>query len=216
MAIDELKLREELEVFLRNSDVMSVAKREVTTYVEVFTASAGQLVFTVAQPGIKNVRSVKNNASALKYGTQYTSDYHSGKVTLAAACSGGEAIEIKFDAGVGDHIFSDLPRIDLSLESYPRIGFDDISHASVEQCLGGTLVKTDILVSLVCYATTKEECLTMWQACRNAVLANKKNFYHISFITLAGAGPLAKSAGRHEKVMQKNQDFRIPFEFEAT
>jgi len=216
MAIDVLKIREELEVFLRNADVMSVVRRGVSTYVDVFTAYAGQTTFTLTKPGVKNIRLVKKNGTPILRYVQYTPDYHEGKIVLSTPASVGNTIEITYDAGVGDKIYSDLPRLDISLDSYPRVGFDDISHANTEQALGGSLIRTDILISLIVYAATKEECLEIWQSCRDAILANKKSFHFFQFITLAGAGPMAKSAGRHEKIVQKNQDFRIPFEFEAT
>jgi len=216
MTLNLPKIREELCVDLRNANVMSKERRRVTTKTDSWTASGVQKKFIVTEPGIKNVRSVEVNSTPLTYGTEYEVDYHSGEVTLETATSVGDTLDIEYDYG-DDKIFPDLPRHDIDLDiGYPRVGFDDISHSNTEQALGATLIRTDILISLVVYAKKKDTVMEIWQACRDRVLSKKKGYFHFSFITLAGAGPMELSAERNNKVLQKNQDFRIPFEYEVT
>ena len=207
-------MREELAVFLRNQNIITTAQRGVTTYTDSFTGNGAATDFNLSKPGLKNVRSVLVNGLPISYGSAYEVNYES-QVVIITPAPGTVPVLIQYDAGVGDSIYPDLPRIDLDLTSYPRIGFDDISQANSEQALNAELLRTDTLISLVVYAATKEECLRLWQLCRDAIRANKKAFYHFCFITLAGAGPLGPSAGRHDKIVQKNQDFRIPFEHEV-
>ena len=209
------KIREELCVFLRNANVISKAQRGVTTYTDTYTALGAQTIFTVTQPGIKNVRSVKKNTIVLSYGGQYEVNYHEGDVQLSSSTIAGDIIAIEYDAGEGDKIYPDLPRTDIDLERYPRLGFEDISHNTTEQALNGDLLRTDVLISMVAYADKKDTVLEILSRARNAVIANRKSFFHFCYITPAGVGPMGQSAGRADKIVQKNQDFRIPFIYET-
>lgn len=219
--IDILKIRQELVTFLRNQDLMasktqtSVEVRGVTTFTETFTLLAAQTDFFLPEAGLKNVRSVELNSVPLDYGKQYDYDIETQIVVVSATTVATDVIEVVYDAGSGDKIYPDYPRLDLDLTSYPRIGFDDISHANDEQALNAGLIQTDILFSLIVYADKKRTVLEIWTRVRNAIIANKKTFFHFDFVTLAGAGPMAQSAGRNDKIVQKNQDFRVPYEFEA-
>ena len=213
--VDMKKVREEIEVFLRNTDIIAKAVRGVTTITDNFTLTGAQTVFVLTKPGVKNVRSVEHNSSPLRYGHDYLVNYHSGEVTVSVTTAATDTVGIEYDYGVGDRIYTDYPRPDLDLTSYPRIGFDDISQSNTEQALNAELIRTDILISMIFYARRKDTVLELWQASRDAIMANKKSFFHFDFITLAGAGPMGPEPGRKDKVMKKNQDFRIPYEYET-
>lgn len=213
--VDIKKIREELEVFLRNQDIIARGVRGVTTETDSFPLLGPQTIFILKKVGVKNVRSVKLNGTPLTFGQQYLVDYNKGEVTVSVTTTSGDDVDIEYDKGKGDKIYTDYPRLDLDLTSYPRIGFDDISHANTEQALNAELIRTDILISMVFYARRKDTVLELWTAARNAIIANKKSFFFFDLITLAGAGPMAMSAGRHDKIVQKNQDFRIPYEYET-
>ena len=207
-------IRQELTVFFRNANIISVATRGVITRTEDLTLQGPQTVFVLKNTGVKNVRSVDFNGSPLSLGKDYTVNYHGGVVTLLVTTAASDTVQIVYDSGEKDRIHPDFPRGDIDLAtSYPRVGFEDISHANTEQALNAELIRTDILFSLIVYAKRKDTVLEIWQLARDAIIANKKTFF--SFVTLAGAGPLAMSAGRSDKIIQKNMDFRIPYEFET-
>ncbi len=213
--LDMQAIRSELTVFLRNQDIISVAKRGVTTFTENLVATAGQTKFNLITPGVKNVRSVTVNSVLISFGTDYTVDYRSDFITLLVASTLSDTVDIVYDSGVGDKIYPDLPRLDLDQASYPRVGFDDISVSSTEQALNAELIESAILVSLIIYANQKDTVQEILKLARDAIIANKKSFFTISLITPSGSGPMGLSAGRGDKIVQKNQDFSIPFEFET-
>jgi len=213
--VDLQAIRSELTVFLRNEDIISVDERGVTTVSDAFTGNGTQTDFILTNVGVKNVRSVTVDLVLQIFGVDYTVNYHSGVVAFLSAPVSLSAIAVSYDFGVGDRVYPDLPRIDLDLTSYPRVGFDDVSITSNEEALNAELIRSDILITMITYSNRKDELLEVLKRARDAIISNKKSFFFFQFITPTSTGPMVLSAGRSDKIMQKSQDFRIPFEFEV-
>ena len=107
----------------RNSDIMTVSERGVTTIAATGTFAADSS-FLIVRTNVKNVRSVVVGGDTLVLGTDY--DYDTDfldttiktKITFTVAQTG--AYTITYDYGT-DKIHADYPRDDLKLTSYPRI-----------------------------------------------------------------------------------------------
>ena len=210
-------IKNELVYFLRNSDILTITQRGVTTSeaTGTFTAAAS---YSISVTNVKNIRSIVIGGTTLSYGKDYSVDTYfldttyKCKITFTVAQTG--VYVITYDHGIGDSIFDDYPRSDLTVSSYPRIGFDIISSITNEIALGGTDTRTKCVISFVVCAVNKKNVAAYIYAIRAAFLSAKKDFYTIKFITPIGSGPMGLNPNPSQKIMQQNIDFEaiLPIE----
>jgi hypothetical protein len=220
-----MNIRNELAHFLRNSDVLSVAVRGVTTISsETFVATSGQTVFSLAHYPVRNVRSLTVNGVAKYYVRDYTVDFSSGVVTLNTGASLGVSVIFSYDYGSSDKIFPDFPRDDLTLVSFPRIGVELTSMTTEPIGLGGANHLSTLLFTVIVAVPVNKDVdvaggfggLSDLEATmtliRTAVSAGAKTFYSFPWISAQSMGPLLK--GVNDKVLQQTCDFVIKGVFE--
>lgn len=211
-------IKEELVVFLRNQDILSISERGVTTKEDTGTFVA-QITHLINKPNVKNIRSISVGANELTFGTDYTVDYYyddSGtikcKITFNTAQTGGYSIN--YDYGT-DKIWPDFPRDDLSISSYPRIGVDIISITTAPFGVGGNTDISNILFSVRVYGDPTSNLNTYMTSIRTAFLTERKNFYNLGFIKPVGVGPLIED-GKRQQILSQNIDFMSMFNVEST
>lgn len=214
-------LKNEIVHSLRNGDILSTTVRGVTTRTDNFTATAGQTQFTLTQTPVKNIRSLTVAAVAKYYLRDYTVAWSTGIVTLSTGATVGDAVAIQYDYGTGDKIYPDLPRDDLYLTSYPRVGLELTSITTTPLGLGGMVHMSDLLITIFAWmpanidsaiasGTGGQTALsTLMYNIRNVIRTNAKTYYTFTFITPAGTGPLLK--GEEDKLLMQSQDFQIRF-----
>ena len=206
------EILEEITVFLRNQDILTIANRGVSTTTDSGTwASDSTHLINVSN--IKNIRSITVDASPLAFGTDYTVDYYfddSGtrktQVTLVAAQTGD--FIITYDFGT-DKIWPDFPRDDLGIDSYPRIAID---VAAIDSELFGygakkVAVVSSVLLSTVVYDQDTNNILTLLTSIRNAIQANQSSFFYLKIITFNSLGPLVEDPEKSQEIMHRNADF---------
>ena len=214
-------VREELCVFLRNSNVLSTSVRGVTTASQNVTATAGQTVITLSNLPVRNVRSLTVNAGPLKLFTDYSIVYNTGVITLVAPLVLNDAVVISYDYGSGDKIYPDLPRVDLTITSYPRIGLQAVSVATRELGLGGMSHLSDGIISAIVWAPANKDSNIaggiggthdlndLITSIRTLVRAGAKGFVSFPYISPTSVGPLIPSEDK--KIIQLSIDFMIKF-----
>ena len=167
--------------FLRNSDIFTTSERGVTTKTDSGTTSeTGAETITLSETNAKNVRSVTYDGTQLTYGEEYTININNYQVTLLAVVPGKD-YEISFDYGSSDKIYSDYPRLDLTIESYPRIGFDIYGQTS-ETGGFGNVNMIRFLYNINIYAKSIGNAETYMDSLRSSVVNNQNNFYYISYV----------------------------------
>lgn len=216
---DERKIKDELLNFVRNSDIISVANRGVTTAADTGIAGTGSdIVHTTTNEKMKNVRSVVSDISGtLTYGTDWEFDFSgTDQVTIYNSVI-GHTYTVNYDYGTGDKIFDDFPRTDLSLSDYTngRIGFDSIAAPTRELGIGGVTNQTSMTLQFSLYARKKWVLGDIMYNIRKAFNENKKNFYRFPFINVSSTNNLSKSDTVDDKVIQQNFNVTIPFIFES-
>jgi len=200
--------------FLRNQDILSVGTRNVTTVTDNQTASAtGSETFTLANTGVKNVRSVEVQSAAIVFGTDYTIDLDNNQITINSVTI-ADTVDIQYDHGTTDRIFPDFPDAHIKLKDFPRIGFDIISAVTSETELGAGSTDTEYILSTNVYDADQDNVENIISSLRAKILDNKKNFYYIPFITPTNLGSIIVSPFGQKKIMQRNQDCLIKFVFE--
>lgn len=216
-------LRDELCQFFRANDVLSVSVRGVTRYSSSYIVGAGgesTHTFTGRTP-VRDFNSLMVDSVAKYWLRDYTIVWSTGVLTWNTPLTIGQVVSYSIDYGSGDKIYPDLPRDDLTLTSYPRLGVELTSITTSPLGIGGQNHMSDVLVTVIVWAPANKDSAiaggyggladleeTM-RLVRNVVRANAKNFYTFSWITPQGSNPLMKST--NGKVMQHSQDFLIRF-----
>jgi len=210
-------INQELEFFLRNKDILTITERGVQTATATGTfASDSSLVINVAN--VKNIRSITVAGSPLTFGTDYTvdTDFNSNtqcKITFTVAQTG--AYSIPYDYG-SDRIFSDWPKDDVKIGSFPRIGFDIIGGDTVPLGLTGPIDNTSYDVSFVAYDQKKSRVNEIIASIRSNLRDNRTSgFFYFNYIVLSKIGPMIPAPTGQNKVIQRNQDGKIMFIMES-
>ena len=203
--ISKFDVIEELAQFLRNQDVLTTTVRGVTTTTENGTF-ASDSTHLIADTQIKNIRSI-TRGTLLALGTDYTYDTDfddSGtkktKITFTSAQTG--SYTIIYDTGT-DKIHPDFPKDNLSISSYPRVAVDIISMPSEDLGFGNQKVAsvTDILFTVVVYATKTKTVNQTLDLVRTAIINNQKNFVNLEIITPDSSGPMINDNPKKNEIV---------------
>ncbi|KKM97734.1 hypothetical protein LCGC14_1164980 [marine sediment metagenome] len=213
--LDYWQIKQEVAVFIRNSDIFTTTQRGVTTQADsdVFTDAD---TFTISRTNVKNIRSVVINGSTLTL-ADYSVDYGDGSENCVITFNNTQngSYTIRYDYGT-DKIFPDFPRPDLSISSFPRIAVDLINLPSDPGGFGNVNENT-INFTVVVYDLKAENIANYLTAIRNAFISNFTGFVHLSgYVRPTNTGPLFKSPFEKgkDKILQQNIDFTSPFKFE--
>lgn len=214
MATSLMEIKQELVVYLRNSDVISISDRGVTTSQDTGTFS-GALTHTLATNPtlVKNVRTVSVDGSEITFVTDYTVNYSTGVISFTSAQNGDYIID--YDQGSTDRIYPDYPQPHLKISSFPRIAVDIISANSNEFGIGADITESEYTVSVIAYDKDHSSVENMISSVKSGIMDNKKNFYYSSFITPTNVGPILVSEFGQNKLLQRNQDFQVRFSFDG-
>lgn len=206
-------IKQELLIFFRNSDIISVADRGVTTSQDTGTFSSDTSYTVATNPTLlKNVRSIVVAAVTLVFGTDYTVNYVSGEISFIAAQTG--AYTIDYDQGSSDRVYPDFPQPYKKIADFPRLGFDIISGTTGEFGIGALVSQSEYIFSVTGYDADQDNVEVMIAQIRQLLLDNKKDFFYIPFLTVTNMGPLLVTPFGKDKIMQRNQDFMAKFIFE--
>jgi len=214
-------IRTELCHFLRNSDIISTTIRGVTTTSDNFVISAPTSQLTLTKSGVRNIRSVSIGGSAFWYYLfDYTVNWTTGVLTFTTPFTGG-TVNVNYDYGTSDKIFPDMPRDDLTLNSYPRVSIEFTSMNSQPLGLGATNDINNILITIYAWVPANKETsiaggnggqdyiTTILYNIRNSIRNNKKGFYYFKYIEPHNISPIIK--GTSDKLLQQSQDYYIKF-----
>jgi len=215
--VDINEIEEELVVFLRNQDVMSISTRGVTT-----TTDSGSWSNTtshlIAVTNIKNIRSITVDATPLAFGTDYTVDYNfldttiKTKITLNSAQTG--AYVITYDYGT-DKIFPDWPRDEITIGNYPRMSVEVLNAPAVDDSLDGLHTKSEFNITVSVFADSKREVYDFLKSVREDFLNNKTGFYYIPYITIGGLGPMLSQPDRRGKIVMSTLQLKGMWKMEV-
>jgi len=197
----------------------------VTRTSSSYTASVGETshTFTGNTP-TRDFYSLTVDQTNKYYLRDYTMNWTTGALSWNTALTGGETVAYSIDWGSSDKIYPDLPRDDLTLTSFPRIGIEMLSVSTEPLGLGGTTHISDITISIIVWVPVNQDSNvasgfggltdleTTMENIRVAIRNNAKSFYTFKWITPLSRGPLIK--GKNNKVLQMNQDFMIKFKVE--
>lgn len=217
MTLNLTNIKNEIVVFLRNQDILTITQRGITTGSDTGTFDADSTHLIAVSNG-KNIRSITVGGSPLAFGTDYTVNYNfddSGTIKIKISFTSAQTGDyvISYDYGT-DSIYPDFPRDDLGIDSYPRIAVDIMTVSTDALGIGGSTFISDITFTVVVYANNVDDIDGYIQAIKDAMRGNAKLFYYVNFIKPTITGPLINSPDRSNEIMQRNTDFIAMFQEE--
>lgn len=208
-------LKTELVYLLRNSDVMTTTERNVTTQTDEETLD-NDTTYTINRTNVKNIRSITIGTTSLSYGDDYTInlDKVSGTTIVCEikfnTAQSGEMTLI-YDYG-SDKIFTDMPRKDLTISSYPRISIEEISKNTDALSVGGKDFISNRLFTIVVFSENQEYIESKLDTIEQLIMTNAKKLYYSYFIRPTGKGPIIKNNHGNQTIIQKNVDLTSYYE----
>ena len=213
MSQDLMAIKEELIVFLRNSDIISTSNRGVTTKTDTGTFNNDSTYTLSTSPTlVKNVRSVTIDGQLKTRYTDYTVNYSTGVITFTVAQSGDYSIV--FDYGNTDSLYPDFPQANLKLSAFPRVAVDIIGGNISDVDLGANSTLHIYNITVVCYNTDTKDLEDMISAVQTAMLSNKKSFYYLKYIKPDILGPIVNFPQGGNKVLSRAIDFVSTFNYQ--
>lgn len=219
----EQKLKEDIVVFLRNSDILSIAERGVTTKTDTFTATAGQTIFTMTSNIVRNIRTVTVQGNAKKVYAEYTPNYltASSTVTLLTGATVGDTVAITYDYSAHSEttkfegIFPDYPEIVYLADSCPRIGFDIEGNKTEIIGIGNPNYLTDSIATIKIYSKNQKALDGYIYTLRNAIKTNQKGFYYFPIVYASTTSPIMTVEHLNKKVFMKSVDLIMKLNYES-
>lgn len=193
----------------RNQDILTIAQRSVstTTHSETLSSSSATLI---NRTNIKNIRSLTIAAVSKTLGTDYdyAVDYDDSgtiktRITFVSAQSG--ALVVTYDYG-SDKIFTDYPRDDLTITSYPRIVVDMLSENTDAYGIGGTAFIENPMFTFIVYDQDQDFIRSKIDSIKTKLRTSAKSFYNFPFVKQVSRGPIIKDEGRNQVILHGNID----------
>lgn len=202
-------MKAELVVYLRNSNIISVATRGVTTQTDTGTyAGATSDTLNTNPTLVKNVRSIIVGGTTLSAKSDYTVNYATGVITYTSAQTGDYTIS--YDTGTTDRIFQDYPQAHLKRSDFPRIAVDIQDGATRDFELGAATTVTDYIGYVICYDTAQSNVDTMVAVVRSVFIPSVQSFKNMPLVGIGGTGPRLQSDFGELRCFQRNVTLRIP------
>ena len=208
-------LKSEIVTLLRNSDIMTTNERNVLTEVEEETVS-NITKYIINKTNVKNIRKIEIETVVLEQGKDYTVNLDQAQaetivceITFKTQQSG--KLEITYDYGP-DRIFSDMPRKDLTMGSYPRISVEEISKVTDALSIGGKDFISNRLYSITVFAENQDYVEEKIELIENLIMTNAKKMNKAYYIRPTARGPIIKTDNRHQLIIQKNVDLTSYYE----
>ena len=223
MAINHKQIKEELLNSIRNTDIIDITTRGVTTDTDNYTAIASQTNFDLTNEGIKNVRSVIVDSTTLIAFKDYIFnlvDYSSGTftVTLTTPLSGGEDVDIQYDHSTSrDRIYDDFPILTIKAgDKFPRIGFDITDESTQLQSFDRVLYQSKLSFTFSSYGVGRNQTEDLENSLRNYLISIRTDLQRLEYIEPSGRSKIRPlDTIKDKKIFKKDLRFQSPFEFET-
>jgi len=208
--IELSRIKEELITFFRKrmTDPNSRDSVEISTQ----SGTGSKVKFELPRTNAKYVDYVMLDGILKTEYTDYYVDYNDSLqlsypvIYFLSAPADGSVVEIKYCYGTS-WIYPDVPRTDLSIDSYPRISLKFISVRTKEDGIGSLGNITDILCSLTIWSANANQLESLINDARTVIMQNKKNLHYFMLMIPGESGPVLIAPGRDDKIITQNQDF---------
>ena len=217
--LDLFDVRNEISHFLRAYDALSTSIRGVTRTALSYTVGVGGEATHALTAPLRDVHTLTVNSTAKYFLRDYTYVDSTGVLTWNTPLVENDSVVFSYDHGSGDKVFPDLPRDDLTLQSFPRVGIELTSMSTQPLGLGGMTHISDLVMTVIVWAPVNQDSNIAGgyggttdlndtiTTIRGLFRTYAKSFYTFQFITPVSVGPMIK--GQNGKIVQMTADFRI-------
>jgi len=210
------EVKNEILNFIRSGDILTDSIRGVQEKTITGTLSSDtELLINVSN--VKNIVEIIVDSVELSYGKDYTLDLtyddsgtKKAKISFTSSQTGSYSVTYHYGT---DKIYGSFPKDDLSIGSYPRIGFDVLAKSKDNNGIGGETWVSDYLVSIVLAARRKEDVEDYMDALETLIDQNNKSFSFASIATVVGQGPMGYASRLNNEVFQRSLDVRFQLSF---
>lgn len=192
---------DELVIRMRNN--LTDRKSRTIYITENFTGDGTTTNFTFTQDldsasrhTIKNVKSVKINGVEKTYLTDYLVGYRKsspfyGKIKFTVAPAVSDSITVYYGKSYS-MVFSESPRVDLTVENYPRVNIEIQSSDSRDMCIGGGVTRHTLRIMFTITDITRDNTEKLTQEIKDYFVNvnNKKSFKTFNYIRNPRITPL--------------------------
>lgn len=212
-------MKTDLMVFLRNSDILSIAVRGVTTVSETFSGTGSSQTITLTNNIVRNIRSVNDGAAKYAY-FDYTPTYAATTTIVGTFTAGSSNITVTYDysTSMNERIWPDYPELanpEITVNSFPRVGFEFLAKNTQVIGIGNPNYLVDAMVSVKFYDNSTKSLDNYITLFRQAVKTNQKSLYSFPFMHTGTTGPVITHADLAYKVKEKTVDWYLKFRFES-
>jgi len=215
--VDTDRLKEEIIIFLRKR--LTDPQSRGTDKTDVLSGTGSKVKFELSNTTAKYVEYVTVDGTMKSNYTDYYVHYNDDfslsypTVYFLTPPSDGAVVEIKHKYGQS-WIYPDVPKVNMSLDNYPRVNVNFLATRTTEAGLGSDSNITDFLGQITVWSTKESELGSIVKEIRELIMQNKKNFHYFKLIIPQDTGPILVSPNRDERIVQQNQDFIIKFRVE--
>jgi len=218
--INEKHIRDEIAVFLKNQDLLSVSTRGVTTVTNESLGTLDADTFSyIAKSNIRNIRNVIVGGTTLTFGVDFTVDYYyldtTRKCRIDYTVAQTGVATVSYDWGATEKIYPNFPRTDMTLASYPRIGLEVIDIDS-EPYGFNNVNNSNIDISFTVMDDSKDNITDIVTSIRTAIVNNQSGLYYLKLVKPRRTGPVVpvKDGKAKDKLFSKSFDVRGYFNIE--
>lgn len=217
VVLNESKAKEELVVFIRNGDLLSIAERGVTTASQTFSGTGASQTLTLTNNNVRNIRSV-NDGSAKRAYFDYTPTYGSTTTIVGTFASGTNNITVTYDysAGMVEKVWPDFPELEnVKIDDFPRIGIDFVTVNPTILGIGDPNFITNALLDLRVYHKNQKTIDSIITSAKTLLKANQKKFYYFPLVHAGTSGPLLAHKELVSKVKERSVQVLLKFAYES-
>jgi len=203
------QIKKELERVLRNSDIISIVNRGVTTTTLEVTLSA-DTSYLLNVANVKNIRSI----TGLTFGTDYLYDVDyldttiKCNITFTTAKTG--VFSIVYDSGDRDSIYYGYPRIENNLDNYPFVSIYITSSKTDPISSDGHNYSQEFMISFGAFCKDDDSVDDLISSIKSTLYNNYIRFYYLRFLRPLNESPILYDPNRQNKIVFKTIDFIAP------
>lgn len=212
--IDENDSLKELVNFLRTN--ITDSQSRITFVSQYFSGDDSETEFTPTNSSSwKCLDYVKVGGVTQNYGTDYTINWNTGKITfITAPITGSNNIEMRYGYGSsGAMVYADMPRTDVIETSYPRIGVG-LTINTEQQAIGGNAFQNTLRFTILIVDENSNNLSNLVKEVRENIMNNSKTFYNFRYIYPANVNNIVISENETGEKLGKTIELIAPLRYE--
>ena len=216
VTINRINVKNEILNFIRNENIISSTLRGVETRTETFNVLNSTPTLTLAEDGVKNIRQVDVDGTIYTAFEQYNilnlNTRDKTQIEFLTSIS-GNTISVEYDYGIGDKIYADFPQDFITIDSFPRIGFDIVNIETESLSFSDDYYQKSLVFEFRVLSKS-EDVEIIAQNLYDALFNNRKDFFYTTFMRPQDISSKALIDSTSNKIFGVSMRFVAPTQYE--